>query len=250
MSAPPMSKTTHHGLVSFLSLLAIVVSIGGCRSSKQATADEGFFQPLKSVERSAAPKPSKVANAQKPSASDKLADSLTERQREQGRRIGALTGQLQILETSRKSDKPDSSKARGAQPDKASRPAVQPAPGKYEEFLRQYEAGQYKAAADGFRGLLQSGVPKDVEDQYHYMIGMSNFKLRQFDQAAASLKTVANWKGSKLRAEAYFVLGQTYKQLGASRQAKSMFQSVLKESPKADLARAARNELKGLAAKK
>jgi regulator of sirC expression with transglutaminase-like and TPR domain len=46
------------------------------------------------------------------------------------------------------------------------------------------------------------------------------------------------------------VLGQTYKQLGASRQAKSMFESALKESPKADLAQAARKELKELAAKK
>ena len=245
-----MSKTIHHSLVFVPSLLAIAIIVSGCRGSKQVTAYEGFFEPLKSVSRPAAPKTSKAAKAQKPSPWDQLADSLLRSQREQERRIGALAGQLQLLGTSRKSDKADSSRAIGTQPDKAPRPDVQPTPGKYEEILLQYKAGQYKAASEGFRGLLQSGVPKNVEDQYHFMIGMSHFKLRQFDQAAASLKIVANWRGSKLRADAYFVLGQTYKQLGARRQAKSMFEAALKQSPKADLAEATRKELKGLATKK
>jgi TolA-binding protein len=179
-----------------------------------------------------------------------MADSLLRGQKDQDRRIGALTGQLQLLETSRKGDKVDSARSEEKPPDSITRSSETPSRGSYEETLRQYEAGEYIAAAEGFRKLLQSGVPKEVEDQYHYMIGMSQFKLKRFDLAAASLTVVAKWKGSKLRADAYFVLGQTYKQLGASRQAKSMFEAALKESPKADLAEAARNELKELAAKK
>jgi len=46
------------------------------------------------------------------------------------------------------------------------------------------------------------------------------------------------------------VLGQVYKQFGASRQARSMFEAVLKESPRNDLAAAARQELKEPAPKK
>jgi TolA-binding protein len=240
-----MSHAKRHCLVSIVWLLAPALFAGGCGSSS-----EDFFEPQKTVNRPAAPKPSKVADAQKPSASATPADSLVKRQREQDRRIGALTGQLQVRDSSRKDGKVDSSGAAGKQPDRVTRPDGRAASAKYEESVRQYEAGRYKAASEGFRELLRSGVPKDVEDQYHYMLGMSHFKMRQFDLAAASLKTVANWKGSKLRADAYFVLGQTYKQLGASRQAKSMFEAALRQSPKADLAEAARNELKGLAAKK
>ncbi len=250
MSGLSMCHIRKYRVTLILSLLGITMFGGGCRSSRQAAANEGFFEPLKSVNRSAMPKHSKVADAQKPSPSDHLADSLLKRQTEQERRIGALTGQLQLLETSRKSEKTDSLREAGKQPDRISGRDEQAVSGAYEEVLSRYEAGQYKAASEGFRGLLQRGVPKAEEDQYHYLIGMCHFKLRQFDLAAASLKTVANWKGSKLRPDAFFVLGQIYKQLGASRQAKSMFEAVLKESPKAELAETTRKELKDLAAKK
>jgi len=250
MSASRKSQMVHDRHVSVLSLIAIALFVCGCRSSKEAAANEGFFEPLTSVSPPAAPKPSKVTVTQKPSPWDQLADTLLKRQGEQERRIGALAGQLQFLGTSRPSDKADSPRAIGTQPDRTPPADVQPTLGKYEEILHQYEAGQYKAASEGFQGLLQSGVPKDVEDQYHYMIGMSYFKLRHFDQAATSLKIVANWNGSRLRADAFFVLGQIYKEFGASRHAKSMFEAALKQSPKADLDQAARNELKELAARK
>jgi TolA-binding protein len=245
-----MTQEKYYCLVRVLSLIAIALFASGCRSSKEAAVNEGFFEPLTSVSLPAAPKTSRLAEAQKPSQWDQLADTLLKRQKEQERRIGALTGQLQRLGTSGQSNKTDTSRATGTHPQKAPATDVQLSSGKYQEFLRLYEAGQYKAASEGFRGLLQGGVPKEVEDQYHYMLGMSHFKMRQFDQAAASLKTVANWKGSKLRADAYFALGETYKQLGAGRLAKSMFEAALKQSPKADLAQAARKELKELAAKK
>lgn len=250
MSGFSTSGTKRLGLVSILLLLAIAAIVGGCRSSNEATLSEGFFEPLKSVNPPSSPKPSRVANAKSPSPSDQLADSLLNRRGEQERRIGAITGQLQRLETSGKGQKADSSRPAGKQTIGVSQPKVQPVPGKYEEFLRQYEAGQYKAASEGFQAVLRSGVPKDVEDQCRYMIGMSHFKLRQFDLAAASLTIVANRKGSKLRGDAYFVLGQTYKQLGASRQAKTMFEAVLRESSKADLTEAARKELRDLEARK
>ncbi len=250
MTGTFMKFRAYRPFVPILTLLALALIAGGCRSSKQAAVGEGFFEPRKSVSRPSATTTLKVADAQKPSQSDQMTDSLLSRQREHERRIGILDGQLQLLQTSRKGSTPDSAKRDRTQPVRVSQPGVQPTSGKYEEILRQYDAGQYKSAADGFRGLLQSGVPKDVEDQYHYMIGMSRFKLRQFDLASASLKIVTGWTGSKLRADAYYVLGQIYRELGAGRQAKSMFEAVLKFSPKADLAEAARKELKALAAKK
>lgn len=248
MSDFPFSRAKYSVEVSIFMILALMMITAGCRSSKQATISDGFFEPLKSIDRPAPLRQSTVADAQKPSSPDQFADSLLNRQREHERRIGVLTGQLQLLETSRRGNKADSS-LRGVR-QSPSKPDIQPTPGKFEEFSHQYETGQYKRAAEGFQGLLEAGVTKDVEDQCRYMIGLSYFNLRRFDLASASLKIVADRKGSKLRADAYFVLGQTYRQVGASRQAKTMFESVLRESPKPGLAEAARNELKGLAAKK
>ncbi|MDP2885498.1 MAG: tetratricopeptide repeat protein [Ignavibacteria bacterium] len=237
--------------VVILSLLAVCSVINGCRSSGEATnPDEGFFEPLKSIDRPVVPKPSKAGDAVKSPAGGQRADSLLTSQKDQERRIGALSEQLQLLESSRRGARADSSKELKTPSAQLSKQDGLPASPAYEEVLQHYNAGRYKAAVEGFQELLRRGVSKDAEDQYHYMVGASHYHLRQFDLAAASLKRVVNWKGSKLKADAYFVLGQVYRQFGASRQAKSMFEAVLKESPRNDLAAAARQELKELASKK
>lgn len=246
-----MSLKKHHTLVAILPMFVILTIACGCRSAKQAISGEGFFRPLTSVNRPAAPKPPAVADAPKPSAWDQLADSLLRRQKQQDQRIEALKGQLRRLETLRKGhEKTDYSGATRKQAEKVSLPDGQPTTVRFREFVRLYEAGQYKAASEGFRGLLHGGVPKDVEDQYHYMIGMSHFKLKEFDLALSSLRLVASWRGSTLRADAYFALGQIYKQLGVTYQAKAMFEAALRGSTKAELAKAARKELNKLAVKK
>ena len=113
---------------------------------------------------------------------------------------------------------------------------------------RKYDIGLH--LVKGFQELLWRGVSKDVEDRYQYMLGASHYNLRQFGLAAAPLRRVVNWKGSEMKADASFVLGQVYRQFGASRQARSMFEAVLKESPSIDRAAAARQELKELASNK
>lgn len=249
MTGNLMSRSTRHILVSLSFLFAVSALLGACRSSKQAaTGDEAFFEPLKSVNRLPVQKaPAAPANL---SAWDNKADTLVKRQIDQDRRIGALTDQLQRLETSRKGDQRDSSKKTAAQTAKPSAPEPKPAVQADEKAVRLYEAGHHKEAVEVLRGLLQPGITKDLEEKYRFMLGVSYFNLKQFDLAAASLKTITDRKGSSMRPDAFFVLGQTYKQLGARRQAISMFEAVLRESPKAALAASAREELKELASKK
>jgi len=237
--------------VVILSLLAACPIINGCKSSRQASnSDEVFFEPLKSIDRPVVPKPSKPVDAVKSAAGVQRADSLLTSQKDQERRIGALSGQLQLLESSRRGVRADSSKELKTPPAQVSKQEGLPGSPSYEEALQHYNAGRFKAAVEGFQELLRRGVPSDAEDQYHFMLGASHYNLKQFDLAAASLRRVVNWNGSKMKADAYFVLGQVYKQFGASRQARSMFDAVLKESPRNDLAAAARQELKELASKK
>jgi TolA-binding protein len=239
---------------SFKTCASIVVLgalFAGCRGSKDAaSANEGFFEPVKTVSRPAPVKPQVAAGQTNNAGWDRMADSLLLRQKEQDQRLRDLSDQLQRLESSRKGagrETPASTASPTIKPQLTEpRPISQPDSG----IVGLFEAGRYQAAAEGLQALIQKGVPKDLEDQYHYMLGVSYLNLKQFDRAAISLKVITNRKGSKLRAEAYFILGRTYKQLGAGAMAKSMFESVLRESPKEPLASSAREELKALALKK
>ena len=98
--------------------------------------------------------------------------------------------------------------------------------------------------------MLRRGVPRDEEDQYLLMLGTSYYHLRRFDPAVASLKRVVSWKGTKLKPDAYFVMGQIYKQLGDSKKAGSMFEAVVRESPWSDLAVKAMKQIVSLKQKK
>ena len=239
-------------IVSIIASIAAAVIFAGCRSSKQAmTGDEGFFVPVKSVNQAPADRSARAADQPSKNEFNQVADSLIVRQKEQERRLGALNGQLQLLESARKGGNVDSVKTSSPKPvqqEEVSKPGTVSA--SFEGALRSFAAGQYKAAAQAFNGLLQPGIPKDLEDQYRYYLGMSYLNLRQFDSASASLKAITGRKGSRLRAEAFFGLGQTYKLLGAGKQARSMFEAVLKESPKTEVKTAAEEELRKLGPKK
>lgn len=250
MTGNLMFRWSRYILVSLSFLFAMSALLGGCRSSKQAAkSDDAFFEPSGSVNSAPVQKAPAAAPPASPSAWDNSADTLVKRQKEQDRRIGALTEQLQRLEASRKGDQRDSPQETVTSTAKPSAPEPKPAVQADEKAVRLYEGGHHKEAVEVLRGLLQPGITKDLEEKYHFMLGVSYFNLKQFDLAAASLKTITDRKGSRMRPDAFFVLGQTYKQLGARRQAIAMFEVVLRESPKAALAASAREELKGLASK-
>jgi TolA-binding protein len=244
------SRPARWAVAATFVMTASVLLGEGCGSSKKGTnADDLFFVPVQSLQTAIASTPSQTAVNAKPLSTDAKADSLLGRQREQERRIGALSAQVQRLESSRKGAAADSSmEAKG----KSSpvNPETKISSGRDEEVTRLYESGQYKAAAEGYRNLLQSGVPADVEDQYNYKLGVCYFNLRQFDLASVALRRIVSRKNSTMKGDAYFILGQTYKQLGVSRQAKTMFEAVLRESPGSGLEAAARAQLQELAAKK
>ncbi|MDP2885366.1 MAG: hypothetical protein Q8P51_10140 [Ignavibacteria bacterium] len=165
MSDLSLFQTKHLVLGSVLLLIAI---IGGCRSSKQTTHGEDLSEPLDSINRTAEPKSSKVADVQNLAKWDHFADSLLNRQGELERRIGELTERLQRAETTLESNKADALRVAMNQPDRSSRPDVRRAPDRYEEVIRQY-----KAASERFQELLQNGIPKEVQDQIHYAVGIA-----------------------------------------------------------------------------
>jgi hypothetical protein len=178
-STRPPSKRSSGGGMSYLSrfqtkhlvlglVLLLIVIVGGSPSSTETTYSEDLSEPRDSINRTAEPKSPNVADALNLAQWDQFVDSLLSRHGELERCIEELTDRLQLAETTLKSNKADALKVAMNHPDGSSRPDVGRAPDRYEEVIRQY-----KAASERFQELLQNGVPKDVQDQVHYAVGIA-----------------------------------------------------------------------------
>jgi TolA-binding protein len=228
--------------------------LAGCRSSRPATsADETFFEPLKSIAQPAASNSTKVEPSGTRRAWDKKADSLLINQKSQEQRIIALSEQLQLLSSGRRGVPADSSKASIKPPIQSPKPPgrVDPADAlTYETALRHYKAGDYQKAVEEFQELRMGGVQKNVEDEYDLFIGVGQYHLNQMGQAIETLRRVVDAPKARSKADAYYVLGLASIRLGKTAEARTAFESVLKESPSGDLAAAAKKKLTGLPATK
>jgi tetratricopeptide (TPR) repeat protein len=228
-----------------------MVLLSGCgTTSPSAAPDDTFFTPLTELPRPAETAPQAVTVPEVRSQQPERVDSLLRSQRDQDRRIAALAVLLEQLESARRGVRPDSSKVAPpkAKTVAASKPVV-PTPESQTivEAERLYALQEYRRAIQLCQKVFDRGADKGLEDRYRFVVGASHFRLRQFDLALISLKEVLEIKGSLKRADAFFIVGLTYRQLGMRQRAASMFEAALKESPGDELAASIRRELDRLA---
>jgi tetratricopeptide (TPR) repeat protein len=241
-------------VLSFALSSALCLVLGSCRSSKPATIpDEGFFQPLQSVDRKPAEGSSRVDMNNKTTARQIPVDSLQGVRKKPATRTDNQAAQTKSPRSSQTQARIDSSQIPGKEPltsakglARDARPTTLSLDGIRSGFLAQ----NYQETVDGCEEILRRGVSKNEEDQYLLMLGTSYYHLKRFDRAAASLKRVITQDGSRLKPDANFVLGQIYKQLGVSQQARRFFEAVISESPGSALATQAREQLQTIAPKK
>jgi tetratricopeptide (TPR) repeat protein len=225
----------------------VVFLLAGCGSAHQsATPDDSFFTPLKELPRPAEPRSQTTAPPEARPSQPGRADSLLTSQRDQDRRIGALAVLLEQLETARRGVRSDSARVspQTTKPVVAPKPVV-PLPESQTilEAEKLYALQEYRRTIQVCQDVLSRGADKGIEDRYNFLAGASHFRLRQFDLALVSLKKVLEVKGSHKRADASFIMGLTYKQLGMRQRAASMFEAALNEKPDDELAASVRREL-------
>ena len=228
-----------------------ILLLAGCRTARQSISpEENFFTPLTALPGAVKTPPripTVTATRPQPAGS---ADSLSRSQREQERRIAALTEQLERLGAARSGARSDTLKPapRTAPPAVAQKPV--PPPAEHETLKaaeKLYASGEYRKTIQSCRDALGRDVAGGIEDQCYFLTGASHYRLKQFDLALVSLKKVLAAKSSSRRAEASFLMGLTYRQLGMRGRAAVMFEAALKESPDVNLARSIRQELDRLA---
>jgi len=241
-----------HSRLALVTLAGMTLLVaGGCRVSHQSVAsDETFFIPLTTSPGIAEVKAQTTAPTSVRPRPGGNADSLLSIQREQERRIGVLAVQVGRLEASRRGTRTDTVKAapRTSPHSVTPAPAAVAAAGQTLEVAeRLYGSREYRKALGLCQELIQQGLAKGKEGRCYFLMGASHYRLKQFDLASVSLKKSLEFKGSSKRADASFLLGMTYKQLGMLDRAAVMYQAALKESPDAALARSLRRELDRLA---
>lgn len=232
--------------------LVLTLLLTGCRTTRQSVApEETFFAPLTALPKTAEGKPQTltVPAAARPQTNGK-ADSLLNSLREQDRRIGALAVQLGQLEASRRGTRTDSAKPVPRTKVPTVAPKTAPAATEHESLIeaeKLFASGEYRKTIQWCQNAFESGSSKGIEDKCYFLKGASHYRLKQLDPALVSLKKVLDFIASTKRADASFLMGLTYRQLGMRERAATMFTDALKESPDDDLARSIRQELDRLA---
>ncbi len=228
----------------------LLMLLTGCSGSKLSVAsDDTFFEPLKALPRVVETRPQPPTKAPTQSSVAEDIDSLQRSQRDQERRLAALVAQLQLLE-SRNRELPSDSARRASQPSVSSsergRRVAPSVVSEISEAERLYNAREYRQTIKRCEDLLK-GEAGGVDERCYYLLGASYYRLKKFDLASVYLKKALTVEGSTQKAESYFMLGLTYKQLGMAGRARTMYEAALKESPRDDLKQSLRKELRRLA---
>lgn len=254
MSMRKRVTTASSGLLLARLAASVVLLTAGCRTTRPpAASDDTFFAPFTAVPKPAEVKPSAPAVSDARPQEPGKVDSLLGNQQEQERRIRSLAVLLERLESSRRGTRSDTAKPapRTQQPVVAPKPVAAPPENKdikdISEAEKLFASQDYRKTIQWCQDVFDRGVGKGIEDRCYFLMGASHYRLKQFDLALVSLKKVLEIKGSSKRADASFIMGLTYRQLGMRQRAATLFEAALHEAPDDNLARSIRQELDRLA---
>jgi TolA-binding protein len=101
----------------------------------------------------------------------------------------------------------------------------------YEDGLKTFNKRKYSAALQSFKNALSSGLSEDMQDNCIYWIGESKFALKNYSEALKNFQNVITIKGSDKKADAQYMIAQTYEKMGSKKKAKAAYEKVVKEYP-------------------
>jgi len=101
----------------------------------------------------------------------------------------------------------------------------------YEDALKAFNAKQYDNALKGFQTILDGGVQEGWADNCKYWIGESHYARKRYTEAAKRFEEVLAYKNSEKKADAQFMMAQSYERLGKKAEAKAAYEVVVKDFP-------------------
>jgi TolA-binding protein len=195
-----------------------------------------------------APKPAAVAPAQLAQYEKQIEDLRTEntglkqkaaKLEQENRGINARISEVEAKYAAEKlrADKAEESAKSAVQAPKVveEKPAAEKSAGgstsAYDAALKAFNARKYDVAAKGFKAVIDGGANADIVSRAKYWLGESCFAQKKYNEALPLFQESLKLKNSEKKADAQFMLAQTYEHLGDKVKAKAAYEKVVKDYP-------------------
>jgi tol-pal system protein YbgF len=194
-----------------------------------------------------APKPAEVAPAQLAQYEKQIEDLRTEntglKQRivkleQENRGINARISEAEAKYSAEKlrADKAEEAARAAAQAPKVEEKPVVGLTGSgatttYDAALKAFNGRKYDVAAKGFKAIVDGGGNADLVNRAKYWLGESYFAEKKYKEALPLFQETLKMKNSEKKADAQFMLAQTYERLGDKAKAKAAYEKVVKDYP-------------------
>jgi TolA-binding protein len=84
----------------------------------------------------------------------------------------------------------------------------------YDNAIHAFNTRRYNDAAKGFSAIISSSTNDDLTNRAEYWLGETNFAQKKYKDALSLFQNVLKNKNSEKKADAQFMIGQTYERLG------------------------------------
>ena len=101
----------------------------------------------------------------------------------------------------------------------------------YDVALKAFNARKYDVAAKGFKAIIDDGSNADLTHRAKYWLGESYFAQKKYKEALPLFQETIKLKNSEKKADAQFMIAQTYEHLGDKAKAKAAYEKVVKDYP-------------------
>ena len=101
----------------------------------------------------------------------------------------------------------------------------------YDDALRSFRSHQYAVAAKGFKAIIDGGSGTELTGRAKYWLGETYYAQKKYNQALPLFQESLKQKNSEKKADAQFMIAQTYDRLGSKAKAKAAYEKVVKNYP-------------------
>ena len=101
----------------------------------------------------------------------------------------------------------------------------------YNVALKAFNGRKYDVAAKGFKAIIDGGSNADITNRAKYWLGESYFAQKKYKEALPLFQETIKLKNSEKKADAQFMIAQTYEHLGDKAKAKAAYEKVVKDYP-------------------
>ena len=101
----------------------------------------------------------------------------------------------------------------------------------YDDALKAFKSRKYDVAAKGFKAIVDGGSNADLTNRAKYWLGETYFAQKKYNEALPLFQESLKLKNSEKKADAQFMIAQTYERLGNKVKAKAAYEKVVKNYP-------------------